>query len=69
MTYKGWYAIKQRNQTKPMWQLYYFCSLRLCIHIGGLNIHRTHVTANNSTYDNVVFFFVSDLKIVYYNNY
>ena len=26
-------------------------------------IYRTHVTANNSTNNNVVFFFVSDLKI------
>ena len=34
-----------------------------------LNIHGTYVTANNSTNNNVVFFFVSDLKIVYYNNY
>ena len=37
--------------------------------IGYLNIHRIHVTANKSTNNNVVFFFVSDLKIVYYNNY
>ena len=28
------------------------------------NIHETHVTVNNSTNNNVVFFFVSDLKIV-----
>ena len=36
-----------------------------------LNIHGTHVTANiNSTNNSVVFFFfLSDLKIVYYNNY
>ena len=34
-----------------------------------LNIHRTCVTANNTTYNNLVFFIVSDLKIVYYNNY
>ena len=34
-----------------------------------LNIYRTHVAANNFTNNNVVFFFVSDLKIVYYNNY
>ena len=27
------------------------------------------MTANNSTNNNVVFFFVSDLKIVYDNNY
>ena len=33
-----------------------------------LNIHETHVTAYNSTNNNVLFF-VSDLKIVYYNNY
>ena len=31
-----------------------------------LNIHGTHVTANDN---NVVFFFILDLKIVYYNNY
>ena len=35
-----------------------------------LNIHGTHVTANNSTTNNNnKFFFISDLKIVYYNNY
>ena len=33
------------------------------IHTGCLNIHGT---ANNN---NVVFFFISDLKIVHYNNY
>ena len=32
--------------------------------IGCLNIHGTRVTANNSTNNNVVFFFVSDLKIL-----
>ena len=37
-------------------------------YIRCLNIHRTHVTANNSA-NNVVFFFISDLKIVYNNNY
>ena len=37
-------------------------------YIRCLNLHGTHVTANNFTNDNVVFFFVSDLKIVYYNN-
>ena len=35
--------------------------------VGCLNIHGVHVTANNFT--NIVFFSVSDLKIVYYNNY
>ena len=39
-----------------------------CLDIHGyivcLNILGTHVTANNA-----VFIFVSDLKIVYYNNY
>ena len=34
-----------------------------------INIYGTYVTAHNSTNNNVVFFFVSDLKIVYYNNY
>ena len=37
-------------------------------YIGCLNIHGTHVTAYSST-NYVVLFFVSDLKIVYYNNY
>ena len=36
--------------------------------IGCLNIHGNHVTANESTSNNAVFFFVSDLKIIYYNN-
>ena len=36
--------------------------------IGCLNIYGTHVTANNSITNNVVFFFVSDLKILYNNN-
>ena len=39
------------------------------INIGCLNIHGIRVTANNSTTNNVVFFFVSDLKKVSYNNY
>ena len=34
-----------------------------------LNILRTHVTANNSINNNVVFFLVSVLRIVYSNNY
>ena len=32
-------------------------------------MHGTHVTANNSIDDNIVLFCVSDLKMVYYNNY
>ena len=36
---------------------------------GCLNIHGAHVTANYSTNKNVVFVFVLDLKIVFYNNY
>ena len=32
------------------------------LYIGCLNIHGTHVNANNSTNNNVVFFFVSYLK-------
>ena len=36
---------------------------------GSLNIHMTHLTDNNSTNYNVLFFFGSGLKIVYYNNY
>ena len=37
--------------------------------IERLNIHVTHVTVNNSINNNNIVFFVSDLKIVYYNNY
>ena len=36
---------------------------------GCLNRHGNQVTANNSFNYNAVFFFVSDLKIEYYNNY
>ena len=36
--------------------------------IGCLDIYGTHVTTNNSTNNDVVFFFVSDLKIVDCNN-
>ena len=39
------------------------------INIGSLYIYGIHVTANNSTNNNVMFFFASDLKIVYYNKY
>ena len=35
---------------------------------GCLNIYRTNLTANKSAYDNVAFFFDSDLKIEFYNN-
>ena len=38
------------------------------MHIGYLNIHATYVIANNFTKNNIVFFFVSDFKIVYYDN-
>ena len=41
----------------------------LYIYTGCFNIHGTHVITNNSTNNNVVLFFVSDLKRVYYNNY
>ena len=39
------------------------------VNTGCLNIYRTYVTAIDSNNNYVVFFFVSDLKIVYYNNY
>ena len=32
-------------------------------------VHRTHVTANNSANNDIVFFSVPDLKIAYYNTY
>ena len=31
-------------------------------------MYETHVTANNFTINNVVFFLISDLQIVYYKN-
>ena len=37
--------------------------------IGCLTLHGTHMTAINSTNNNVVFFFVSNLKMIYNNNY
>ena len=42
--------------------------IHVTANIGCLNIDGTYVTANNSTNNNVVFFFVSDFKIVCYNN-
>ena len=39
------------------------------IYKGCLYIQGTHVTADDSRNIKVVFFFVSNLKIVYYNNY
>ena len=47
---------------------YYFCSFSKCIYIyiGCLNIHRTLLTANNFTNNNVVFFFSFRFEIVYY---
>ena len=41
----------------------YFFNIRCLI------IYGTHMTANNSTNNKVVLLFVSDFKIVYYNNY
>ena len=37
--------------------------------IGCHNKHWTHVTADKSTTNNLMFFFVSDLNIEYFNNY
>ena len=34
-----------------------------------LNVHRTYAIANNFTNNNIVFFLISNLKIVCYNNY
>ena len=47
---------------------YVWC-LKIYGYIAYLKIYGTHVTANNSTNNNVGFFFVSDLKIVFYKNY
>ena len=47
--------------------IYIYIYMCVCVYIGCLNIHGTYETANHSTNNNV-FFFVSDLKIVYNNN-
>ena len=39
------------------------------INIGCLDIHGTHVTANNSINNNIVFFSYFRFEKVYYNNY
>ena len=39
--------------------------LKFSSYIGCLNVHVTHGTVYNSTYNTVVFFFVSNLEIVY----
>ena len=59
------------KETKPniFIELYLISYIKDERNMGCLNIHRTHVTVNNSTNKNAVFIFVSDLKIVYYNNY
>ena len=51
--------------------LFYFKNaLKIILqYTGCLNIHGTHMTVNNFANNNVVFFFASALKIVYYNNY
>ena len=51
------------NSDKNFFFKYMYIYIYICLYI-----HGTHVTANNSTANNVVFF-VSDLKIVYLNNY
>ena len=43
-------------------------SYSLSINITCLNTHGIHVTANNSTTNNVMLFFVLDFKIASYNN-
>ena len=40
-------------------------NLSIDLYIRCLKIHETHATANNTTNNNLVFFLVSDLKIIY----
>ena len=50
----------------------YFLLLDICSYkkkSAHVYMYVTYVTANKSTNNNVVFFFVSCLKIIYYNNY
>ena len=50
--------------------LFYIGHLKIYGYIGCFKIHGTLVTADNTTSNNnLVFFFVSDLKIVYNNSY
>ena len=41
----------------------------LMILVGCINIRGTHVATNNSKTNNILFFLISELKIVYYNKY
>ena len=69
-----WLKLTCNNPISPLSKSKYILSFNLYIYIyiyiyiWCLNIHGTNVSANNSTNNNVVFFF-SDLKIVYYNSY
>ena len=54
---------------KYLFLSYHWCLAVMRLFIECLDIHGTHVTVNNFTNSNNVFFFVSDLKIIYYNNY
>ena len=49
-----------------MYNLEYKTNFNIQLHFF---LRGTHVTPNNSTNNNVVFYLVYDLKIVYYNNY
>ena len=71
MTMKFNYAVNGlRMWRKEIWErLKWLISKQSKKNIGCLKIHGTHVTAKKSTNNNVVFFFLSDLKIVYYNSY
>ena len=53
----------EQNTTQPPNYIYIY----IYIYMGFLNIHGTHVIDHNS--NNNVFFFVSDLKLLFYNNY
>ena len=44
----------------------YTQKIHTCVYIRYLGIHRTHVTANNSTTNNIVFFYLVDWLFGFY---
>ena len=66
------YEISRKNPNKIIEKMrlsFYQKYLYVYSYIWCLNIYKTHMTANNTINNNVVLFFVSDMKIVSNNNY
>ena len=65
--YKGKASKEKFQRCFNKRNMYAECNFEENQYIGCLNIHGIHVNANKSSTNNVVFFFVSNLKIVYHN--